>query len=417
MPHPPTSHPHPGWSRRHFLSGSIGGFFALAFAGAPSLLAQRSPIAKARRCLVLWMDGGPSQLETFDPKPETATGGPTRAIQTKIPGIRIAEHLPQIARRADQLAILRHITSLEGEHERARYFFHTGYPMVPGFPRPALGAVCAEQHSDMVLPKYVTLGAPGFGPAYLGETNGPFTLEDPETARRLLQRLEARKNRLTLTRQLSEAFDATQDASAGAQRLEALSRIEALIDTPFARTLDISRVHLRDRERYGEHRLGRHLLIARELLKLGVPFLEVVQEGWDTHIDHFNANAQLCRRLDQPWAALLDDLAADGLLDETLIIWMGEFGRTPSINGANGRDHFPRITPVVLAGAGIGDGRLLGSTNRNGTNIEGDSATAPDLFATIFTLLGIDPAKQFRTRFDSPARATDGGAIIKGLEV
>ena len=151
------------------------------------------------------------------------------------------------------------------------------------------------------------------------------------------------------------------------------------------------------------------------MLERGVRFVEVQQDGWDTHADNFRATARLCSELDQSWSALIDDLDSRGLLEETVIVWLGEFGRTPRINAQNGRDHFPQTTPVVLGGGGISAGEVVGQTNNSGTQILGEPATVPDLFATIFTAMGIDPARSFQTAFGSPARATDDGVPIRGL--
>jgi uncharacterized protein (DUF1501 family) len=169
------------------------------------------------------------------------------------------------------------------------------------------------------------------------------------------------------------------------------------------------------RERYGESGFGQSCLLARRLLESGVRFVEIQLGGWDTHTDNFNAVRNLCGELDGPWSCLMDDLSASGLLDETIVVWMGEFGRTPQINGQNGRDHYPNSTPVVIGGGGIAGGRVVGKTNKNGTEIDGPSYKVADLFATIFNQFNIKPDQEFTTNFDSPTTATDKGQIIKEL--
>ena len=402
-------------NRRRFLAGATGGFFAYAFRnGAGDLFAQARP-AGAKRCLVLWMDGGPSQIDTFDPKPGVETGGDFKAIETAAAGVRIGEPLPQIARRMKKLSIVRSIQSKEGDHLRGQYLFHTGYPLLEGFARPSAGAVVSKETPEAKFPKYVTLGAPGFGPAYLGAAHAPFAIDDLPKALQTFRTLANRRERIRLVRELDRDFDAMHPAEALAGRGETVKKIEELVDTPFVRALDLEREPSRERERYGAHEFGRRCLAARRLLEAGATFVEVHLDGWDTHVDNFARVGELCGILDGPWAALVDDLDAKGLLAETVILWMGEFGRTPAVNERRGRDHYPRVTCAVLGGGGIPGGRVVGETDRLGTAVTKDPVTVPDLFATLFSAFGIDPARRFRTEFGGTATLTDGGRPIRAL--
>ncbi len=400
-------------TRRGFLGGTLGGFFAYALRNG-ALLGEQAA-GKARRCIVLWMDGGPSQLDTFDPKPGELTGGGLRAIETAVPGVRISEHLPEIARRMKKLSILRSLHSKEGDHLRGQYLLHTGYPLVEGFPRPAAGAVVSSEAAPSRMPRYVTLGAPGFGPAYLGAAHAPFSIEDPREALQTLRAMERRKGRIELMRALDRPFDEEHPAGVLERRQDAIRKIEELVDTPFVRALDLEREPARESDRYGAGAFGRRCLAARRLLEAGVPFVEVHQGGWDTHLDNLAKVKELCGEIDRPWAALVDDLEAKGLLAETVVVWMGEFGRTPEINVQRGRDHYPRVTCAVLGGGGLAGGRVVGDTGRAGMEIVRDPATVPDLFATLFWRMGIDPKRRFRTEFGGTATATDGGTPIKDL--
>jgi hypothetical protein len=413
-------------TRRGFLGGTLGGFFAyalrhagargqLALSEGPQARAEGEGAGKARRLVVLWMDGGPSQLDTFDPKPGEPTGGGLRAIETAVRGVRISEHLPEIARRMKKLSILRSLNSKEGDHLRGQYLLHTGYPLVEGFPRPAAGAVVSSETAPSRMPKYVSLGAPGFGPAYLGASHAPFSIDEPRQALQTLRAMERRKGRIELMRSLDRAFDEEHPAAALERRQDAVRKIEELLDTPFVRALDLEREPAGDRERYGAEPFGQRCLAARRLLEAGVPFVEVHQGGWDTHLENFAQVKDLCGRIDGPWAALLDDLEAKGLLAETLVVWMGEFGRTPEINVQKGRDHYPKVTCAVLGGGGIAGGRVVGETSRGGTEIVRQAVGVPDLFATLFSRLGIDPKRRFRTEFGGTATATDGGTPIQDL--
>jgi hypothetical protein len=401
--------------RRTFLGGTLGGFFAYALRNrAEGLFAQESA-SRAKRCVVLWMDGGPSQLDTFDPKPGVETGGPTKAIDTAARGLRIAESLPQIARRMKKLSIVRSMNSKEGDHLRGQYLLHTGYPLVEGFARPSLGSMVSKESAESRIPKYVTLGAAGFGPAYLGASHAPFSVEDLRQALDSLRAVGKKRDRIRLIRELDREFDAGHPAELLAGREEMIRKIEELSDTAFVRALDLESEPSRDREKYGTSTFGRRCLAARRLLEAGVRFVEVHQDGWDTHVDNFSKVGEQCALIDGPWAALMDDLDGRGLLDETLVVWMGEFGRTPGINARNGRDHYPRVTCAVLGGGGIEGGRVVGETDRLGASIVKDPVGVPDLFATLFGCFGLDPKRRFKTEFGGTATLTDGGSPIKAL--
>ncbi len=406
-----------GINRRQMLGGTIGGFFAYAARNRCDRLFARqvNPSARARHCIVLWMDGGPSQLDTFDPKPGTSTGGEFKSIATSAPAIRISETLPQIARHMDALSVIRNLESDVGDHQRAQYFLHTGFRFVSSFPRPSLGSIISGSASDSPIPNYVSLGSPGYGPAYMGPQHAPFSIEDPAEARELLTSLRRRRGRLKLLGELGSEFNAQHAGPLLDQRKAMLERIEDLAATSFADALDLERASDSDRARYGDSDFGRNCLLARRLLDQGVRFVEIQRGGWDTHENNFRAVRRLTADIDRPWAALMQDLRESGMLDDTIVIWMGEFGRTPRINGRSGRDHFPQVTPVVLGGGPIQGGRVIGGTNGLGTAIAGDAWQVPDLFATVMSAFGIEPDQEFTTDFDSPTTATDSGRVIDAL--
>lgn len=399
--------------RRSFL-GAASGFFAFALRNQCSdLWARAATEGKAKRCLVLWMDGGPSHIDTLDPKPGSETGGEFRAISTAVPGVRIGEHLPRVAQRLNRLTLIRSLQSPEGEHVRAKYLLHTGYPLVESFARPPLGAVVSKHAATASVPQYVALGAPGFGPAYMGAPHAPFAIENAAQSLQMLRALRARRTRLTLTRQLGKSFVRDRRSDALKQRDETIRRLETLIDTSFADALDVTRARRADRQRYGEGPFAERCLVARRLLESGVSFVEVQQSGWDTHVDNFRAVANLCRQIDKPWAALLDDLVASGLLKETVVLWIGEFGRTPTINARSGRDHYPRVTCAAVAGGGLPGGRVLGVTDARGADVKSKPARVADLLATVMNQLGIDPKRRFITEFGGTATLTDEGKPLK----
>ena len=361
------------------------------------------------------MNGGPSQFETFDPKPGTSTGGDCGTIKTSVPGLSIAETLPEISQHMHQLSVLRSLSSREGEHVRAQYFLHTGYPFVSGFPRPALGSVVSRETPELGFPRYVTIGPRGFGPAYMGPEHTPFTIENPDQALQLMRRLRRKRSRLGFLQELGRDFDERHATSLLKQRDAMIGRIQTMLTTPFVRATNLESESEATRERYGMHEFGQACLLARRLLEIGVNFVEVQHDGWDTHGNNLQQVRNLCESIDGPWAALMDDLQSSEMLDDTVVLWMGEFGRTPRINAQRGRDHFPQVTPVVVGGGGMSQGQVIGSTNRLGTEVDGDSVSVADLFATLMTALGIDPNQTFQTSFGSPTSATDGGVPIAGL--
>lgn len=403
-------------NRRQLLGGALGGIFTLAARHQQQHLFAAVQNAKpAKRCLVLWMAGGPSQLETIDPKPGVVTGGPTQIIKTCVPGIEIAEHLPQIAARMDRLSLIRSLTSPEGDHDRGEYFLHTGYPQVQAFARPTLGSIVSHQTEPADFPKFVSIGAQGLGPAYMGPDHAPFAIEDPLATVQLIKGLRRDRSSLQRLDQFNQQFARQHQASELDRQQSVLKRIERMLTTPFVTALDIERGPATDRERYGESEFGRSCLVARRLLEAGVSFVEVTLGGWDTHEDNFTNVARLCGELDRPWATLIDDLQASGLWEETVVVWMGEFGRTPQINVTTGRDHFPKVTPVAIGGGGIREGLVVGKTNKLGLDIEESPVTVPDLLATILQAMEIDPGHVFTTQFGATAPATDNGKPIASL--
>lgn len=399
-------------TRRTWLIGSAA---VLASARA------RAAEPRARACIVLYMHGGASQLETFDPKPGRPTGGPTRAIATEIDGVRFAEHLPRLAARADRLALLRSVTAREGNHDRARYLMRTGHVPQGGVSHPGLGALISElRGGDDPLPAAVAIGAPTQGPGMLGARHAPLTIRNPsEPLRNLVPAgslAEARRHdRAALVSALDRGFAHDRAAALVRTNAELRARAARLAEPDALAAFDLARESSRTRERYGAGRFADGCLLARRLVGAGFGFVEVGLQGWDTHEDGFTRTAALCGELDRAMAALLDDLAADGTLSQTLVVWLGDFGRTPEINARDGRDHHPRTSSVVLAGAGIPGGTVIGATDRDGREIRERPIEIADLFRTIDRRLGIDPDQTRLAASGRPITTVDGGTEIAEL--
>jgi RNA polymerase sigma factor (sigma-70 family) len=333
-----------------------------------------------RSCIILWMSGGPSQIDTFDPK----AGGPFKAIDTTVKGVQISEHLPEMAKVADRLAIIRSMTHDQNGHVPATYLMHTGHERAGETEYPSVGSLLARELRDpkAQLPGYVSL-SPTFTypPGPLGAEFAPLVvpgLPPPAGAKG--------KDNFDRTGALPslEAFEKIDK-----QRAEAMR--EAVRPA-----FDLSQEKEVVREAYGHSAFGEECLVARRLVERGVPVVEVTLGGWDAHGNVAEVVKRQSDRLDPAWATLLKDLNDHGLLDSTLVVWMGEFGRTPQVNTAAGRDHWPHGFSVVLAGAGIRGGQVIGKTGAGGTQVEERPVTPPELLATIFQALNVDPGKEYR---------------------
>lgn len=247
------------------------------------------------------------------------------------------------------------------------------------------------------FPLFVSVGAKGLGPAYMKPDHAPFALVDPHQAVQLITGLRKQRNSIRRLQDFSARFEREQLDGAQGRRSASVQRLERMLTTPFVKALDVAHAPEKDRARYGDSQFGQRCLSARRLLESGVKFVDVNHDGWDTHDDNFNNVARLCSEIDGPWATLIDDLKASGLWNETVVVWMGEFGRTLQINGNTGRDHFPQITPVALGGGGLrGGGVTVGRTDKNGLTIEDGEIAVPDLFATLLKALGLDPITSSR---------------------
>jgi uncharacterized protein (DUF1501 family) len=413
-------------SRRDWLRRSALGAAGLAGSGWLADLAAHAAVdpRRKRSCILLWMAGGPSQTDTFDLKPGHANGGPFREIGTAAPGVRISEHLPRLARQMQRLAVVRSLQSREGDHGRATAHLRTGYAPQGPIRFPSLGALVSHEWSaaGADLPGFVSVtpqGAfaqpavaagflgPRHAPLVVGASSGELKVEDLHAA--WVSPGRARE-RLGLLRELEAPFLASRSGAGTAGHVTAYDRAVRLGRPAAAGAFDLTQEPSALRERYGTSPFGQGCLLARRLVERGVPFVEVTLGGWDTHDNNFEQVRSLCAVLDPAWATLLEDLAGRGLLESTLVVWMGEFGRTPAINPRNGRDHYPAAWSVVLGGGGIRGGQAVGRTSPDGLAVTQRSVKVPDLMATICLALGLDPRKQNRSNVDRPIRLADPSA-------
>jgi hypothetical protein len=372
--------------------------------------------------ILLWMQGGPSQLDTWDPKPGAETGGPFQAIDTKLEGTKISEHMPKLAGLSSRFSVIRSLHSKDPNHDTARYLLHTGYRVDSTVQHPHLGSLIAKElGAKEGLPACITVGNdPGVGAGYLAPELAPLfiekvdqPLEDIALPRGVNKfRLEDRE---ALLDQQNAGFAKSHADVRVEQHREAQRRALALVKSTHVKAFDVSEEPEKTRALYGDGAFGKACLMGRRLVEEGVKFVEVTLADWDTHADNFNRSKALMKQLDAGMSGLLQDLDAKGLLASTLVVCMGEFGRTPKINPAQGRDHFTRAFSAALAGGGLAGGRAIGETNASGMEITKRPVSVQDLFATIYQQLGVDARREYRSQSGRPIKALDGGEPVKEL--
>jgi hypothetical protein len=428
----------PTLSRRDWLRLATAGVLGGSMSGWMETLAQdaaRNPQRK-RACILLWMSGGPSQIDTFDMKPGHANGGEFKEIATSAPGIKISEHLPGVARQMDRMAIVRSMSTKEGDHGRATFLMRTGYLPQGPIQYPAFGALVSKElgSDDNDLPNFISIApqrflspgafdsgflGPQYAPLIVGDSNaffqGPNGYEQALKVQDLQPPSEVSRAqadaRIDLARGLASDFISSRPGVAPLSHQAAYTRAVRLMRSEAARAFDLQGEPAALRDRYGRNLFGQGCLLARRLIERGVPFVEVTLDGWDTHQDNFNQVKRLSQTLDPAWATLMSDLKDRGLLDSTLIVWMGEFGRTPKIEkGRNGRDHFPNAWSTVLAGGGIKGGQVVGKTSPDGLRVEERPVPVTDFLATVCLALGIDHTKQNSSNVGRPIRIVEKSA-------
>ncbi|NOZ38948.1 MAG: DUF1501 domain-containing protein [Planctomycetes bacterium] len=379
--------------------------------------------SRGMACILLWMQGGPSQFETFSPKPDHANGGETKAISTNVAGIQIAENLPHCAKVMDELAIIRSMTSKEGNHQRATYLLHHGYLPMGGVKFPTLGSNVAHQIGDAAnqLPSYVRIGGrlPNSGSGgFLGVEYDPLVLNSAERMPQNTKpttKLDRYHRRLGLLDSLQSSFAASGGSQVVGDHRKLTERAAEMILSPSMKAFDLDQEPGQLREAYGQGNFASGCQMARRLVEHGVTFVEVVSNGWDTHQDVFERTANLTGQIDQPMAMLIKDLKERGLLDKTLVVWMGEFGRSPRVNPRAGRDHYPKAFNAVVAGGGVQGGQVIGQTNAAGTEVTDRPVTVNDLFRTIYHTLDIDADHENMSRLGRPVKLVDGGEVVEEL--
>ena len=422
----------PDWqqplSRREALRLSTAGVAATSLSGwLPTLAARASetkPAAKtkpkteprAKRVVVLWMDGGPPHTDTFDLKPDVAECGIFKPIDTKVPGIQISELLPQFSKLIDRAAIVRSMSTIENEHSRAQVHLRTGFRDGQGGVKwPALGSICSQEVGapDADLPSYVAIAErrnKSHGPGFLGTQHQPLYVLNPTRGVENLAapsgQVDQVSARLGLLGDLEQTFARDYRSPISNDHKTVYARAVQMMRSSKAKAFDISQEPAAVREKYGKNRFGEGCLLARRLLEADVKYIEVGLEGWDTHFENHAAIRGLCAKLDPGMTTFITDLEERGLLDDTLVVWMGEFGRTPKLKG-NGRDHYAKAWTTMFMGAGVRGGQVIGRSDKFGATVEDRPVAVQDFMATICEAVGIDLEKE---------TVLDGGRPVKFVD-
>ncbi len=399
---------------------------ALGFAGLTlrDVFAFGQDSARAKSCILIWLNGGPSHLDMFDLKPEAPSEIRSEFKPAKsIDGVYVSEHLPRMAALMSKLTLLRSVTSLEGNHDRATHYLLTGHHPTPAVAYPGIGSVVAKEFGlGKDVPSHVAVPRP---PEYIGSGYLPAAYGAFEAGAQGTRDLEAvvSFDRLKRRREMLETVDnlsrCVEEGPATAARDQFFEQAYRLIASDRAKAaFDVRREPEAVRTAYGQHELGRSCLLARRLVEAGARFVTVVDNGWDTHGTIFRSLRDgfpgKLPGLDQAYAALHEDLSARGLLKDTLVILMGEFGRTPKLNSNGGRDHWPRVNSVVLAGGGVRPA-IVGTSDAHGELPDRRPVVVEDLVHTIYSLLGVDPRKVYEAPGGRPLPILAEGELIREI--
>lgn len=412
-------------TRRDWLRfASVGAVGSSMSGWMHSLAGENSANPRRNKSVImLWLNGGPATIDMWDLKPGHANGGPSRETTTAVPGLKFSENFSRLSGWAKEMVIVRSMTSKEGDHERATHLVRTGYVPQGAIQYPAMGAVLSREsaNTDSTLPGFVSIApsryATSVGGGFLGPRFAPLAIGEGVTTPEGLRvpnlepiagtDAESREARMSLLAGMDRRFQARHAGDVTDSLRSATERAVRLMKPEAARAFRLDEEKDKLRDSYGRGLFGQGCLLARRLVERGVPFVEVTLDGWDTHSDNFSLVKGLSTTVDVAFAALLNDLKERGLLQNTLVVCMGEFGRTPKINVGRGRDHWPGSWAAVLAGGSIKGGQAIGRTSEDGTTVEDRPVRVPDLVATVCKAIGVDHTKQNMSNVERPIRIAE----------
>jgi Protein of unknown function (DUF1501) len=393
--------------RRHFMAHAAGAA-AVTVPGMSFLANLRSQAAEMKKknksLIIMWMGGGPATIDLWDMKPGSPNGGEHKPVSTTASGVQITEHLPNVAKQMKNLSIIRSLQTREGDHQRGTFLMNTGRSPNPLTEFPSIGSVMSyyqamdvEAMKQADIPSFISVGGGRVGPGFLGMKYASFNVQNagapPENVNPPVSGVQMDRRKV-LFESLEGSFKTNVPADAAKAHKEVYDKALNLVTSSRKEVFSLDKEPASLRDEYGRTGFGNGCLLARKLVEAGVAAVEVSLGGWDMHNGIFAALQRRLPELDKGMSALTRDLADRGKLKDTVIVWMGDFGRTPKINQNGGRDHWPRCWSVVVGGGNIKGGVAYGSTDENGTSVKDNPTDILDLYATIYKGLGIDPTPQ-----------------------
>lgn len=410
-----------GFSRRSFLRNFSMGAMAAGTLGFHDLMSVSAEELRkeGRAMILLWMAGGPSHLETFDPKPKSSGASDLKAIKTSVSGIEISENWKNTAKVMQDIALIRSMTNKEGNHQRASYQMHTGYIPSGSVKHPSLGSNIAHEigNQELDIPSIVSVG-PTNGAGFLGVDYEPFNVSNPGNTPNNVAATVPNKRyqkRLGLLGRLDSEFAGRGGEVVVKNHSKVYNKASSLVLSPQTKVFDFSEEPASLRDKYGDNTFGKGCLLARRLVEAGSTFIEVRSGGWDNHANISEVITPISQQVDTGMAALISDLKARGMLERTLVVWMGEFGRTPKINARGGRDHYPRVFSAAMAGGGVKGGQVIGSSTENGSAVKNRPVSVADMFCSICQSLKVNPKKENMSPLGRPMKIVDGGEVVTEL--
>lgn len=412
-------------SRRHFMQ-----HMATSVAMVPGmqflshLQANAADVKKKQKaCILMWMGGGPPTIDLWDLKPGSKNGGEFKPIKTAAPGVEISEHLPETAKQFKNLSIVRSMSTREADHGRGRYFMHTAFVPNPTVVHPTFGSVVSHElgskRPELEIPSFVSIDGGSESPGFLGMTNAPFTVDSNGNIRNAdTGALDANRlnNRFAMLDVIESGFIGSKRGEAPQSHKDIYKRALNLMTSKQMEAFKVSKEDPKMLESYGNNAFGRGCLMARRLVEAGVPFIEVNLGGWDLHANVFETLAnQRLPVLDKAIAGLTKDLTDRGMIDDVVIVWMGEFARTPRINQDVGRDHWAASWSVMIGGGGLKNGQAVGATDKDGLSVEGQAYLPGDIWATVAHALGIPLDTVYTSKNGRPIKIANSGNPIKQL--
>ena len=414
-----------GMSRRHFMQ-----HMATSVAMVPGmqflshLQANAAEVKKKQKaCILMWMGGGPPTIDLWDLKPGSKNGGEFKPIKTAAPGVEISEHLPETAKQFKNLSIVRSMSTREADHGRGRYFMHTAFVPNPTVVHPTFGSVVSHElggkRPELEIPSFVSIDGGSESPGFLGMTNAPFTVDSNGNIRNAdTGALDANRlnNRFAMLDVIESGFIGSKRGEAPQSHKDIYKRALNLMTSKQMEAFKVNKEDPAMLESYGNNAFGKGCLMARRLVEAGVPFIEVNLGGWDLHANVFDTLAnQRLPVLDKAIAGLTKDLTDRGMIDDVVIVWMGEFARTPRINQDVGRDHWAASWSVMLGGGGLKNGQAVGATDKDGLSVEGQAYLPGDIWATVAHALGIPLDTVYTSKNGRPIKIANSGNPIKQL--